>query len=134
MIVTIVSKSGDCHFDPRVPKRLIMRVARFWSARWQEPVTVYTSSLFKKDIYEEAYKGDLKGLDRDARKKATKVMRLRYQLNSAIKTFKKLPRRESFSGLHYASEIDRLQKELDKMGDKEERFRPEISIEIPPII
>lgn len=59
-----------------------------------------------------------------------KIGRLKSDLVSATAKFNHLPRRESFSGLHWAGEIDRLQQELDKLGDKSERMYPEISIEV----
>ena len=59
-----------------------------------------------------------------------KIAALKKKVAEAIKKFDSLPRRDSFSGLHLGGEINRIQQELDRLGDKSKRHYPEITIEI----
>ena len=48
------------------------------------------------------------------------------------KDFCHMPRRESFSGLHVAGQLEKVQQELDKLEGKKrsKRYYPQINIEI----
>ena len=109
----------------------MMLHARGQARRWEESVDVYSCKQLKKEVYPGLRVE--KGADMQKVKAFLAMQKVRCQLTSVINKFRSLPRRESFSGLHLASEIDRLQKQLTAMGDKNSylhRFHPEISIEM----
>lgn len=60
-----------------------------------------------------------------------KIEKLQKERDRLWKDFWRMPRRESFSGLHVAGKLDKVQRELDKLeGDKRsKRYRAEINIE-----
>jgi len=72
-----------------------------------------------------------KGASKEEVKRLRKVAALKCGLRTASAEFYALPKKDSFSGLGLANEIDRLQKALDALGDKSPREHPEVSIEIP---
>lgn len=61
-----------------------------------------------------------------------KIEKLQKKRDELWKDFWRMPRRESFSGIHVAGQLEKVQQELDKLeGDKpSKRFYPKISIEM----
>ena len=121
MRYVFTTPSGESHMV-ECPVRDFMRHARYWSMRWNEAVDVFkcSSAAVAKEVYPEA----------QAAQPRTEIMKTRCQINSAIKRFKSLPKKGSFSGLHLSGEIERLQQHLDSLGDKGKRFYPEVTIEV----
>ena len=62
--------------------------------------------------------------------KRSKILRLKKELQVALKEFHSLPKKSSFSGIHLSEKIDRIQKRLDALGDTSKRHYIEIDIEI----
>lgn len=71
-----------------------------------------------------------KGTPKKEAMRLRKIGTLKAELNTAINTFYHLPKKGSFSGIHWADEIDRIQKELDQLEDKSKRIYPEVNIEV----
>ena len=65
-------------------------------------------------------------------KKEKRITKLRRERDRLWRSFCKMPRRDSFSGLHVADEVERVQQELDKLEgkNKSKRYYPELSIEL----
>lgn len=70
--------------------------------------------------------------ERREKRKERKIAKLRKKRDNLWKDFCRMPRRESFSGLHVAGQLDKVQQKLDKLeGDKRsKRYCAEINIEI----
>ena len=66
-------------------------------------------------------------------RKERKIARLQKKRDKLWKDFCRMPRRESFSGMHVAGQLDKVEQELDRLeGDKpSKRYYPRIDIEIP---
>ncbi len=66
-------------------------------------------------------------------KKKRKIARLQKKRDELWKDFCRMPRRESYSGIYVAGQLDKVEQELDKLeGDKQsKRYYPRINIEIP---
>lgn len=61
--------------------------------------------------------------------KSTK--QLRRERDKLWRNFCRMPRRSSFSGLHVASELERVQRELDRRERiRTKRYYPEMTIEV----
>ena len=65
-------------------------------------------------------------------KKRKKIEKLQKKRDELWKDFCRMPRRESFSGIHVAGQLEKVQQELDKLeGNKpSKRYYPKISIEM----
>jgi hypothetical protein len=62
--------------------------------------------------------------------KIRKIGALKAELKTTENIFYGLPKKGSFSGIHYAGKIDSIQKELDNLGDNSKRIYPEVTIEV----
>jgi hypothetical protein len=64
--------------------------------------------------------------------KEEKIVRLRKKRDKLWQEFCRLPRKESFSGLHISEQLNKVQQELDKLegNKKSKRYYTEISIEM----
>lgn len=60
--------------------------------------------------------------------KSNKIEKLQDELKVAVTKFKRLPNRGGFSALSLGERIEAIQQELDTLGDKSERFYPEVNI------
>lgn len=62
-----------------------------------------------------------------------RIAKLRAKRDVLWRSFCRMPRRESFSGLHVAQQLEKVQQELNKLEGKNrsKRYYPEITIEIP---
>lgn len=65
-------------------------------------------------------------------RKEKMVARLQKKRNELWRDFCRMPRRESFSGIHVAGQLEKVQQELDKLEGKNrsKRYYPRISIEV----
>lgn len=65
-------------------------------------------------------------------KKKKKIEKLQKKRDELWKDFWRMPRRESFSGIYVAEQLEKIQQELDKLeGDKpSKRYYPKINFEI----
>jgi hypothetical protein len=61
---------------------------------------------------------------------ASRVVQLHTALQQEWEQFQRLPKKGSFSGLAIAERIDKLQQELDVLGDKGVRHQVEINVEV----
>ncbi|TSC60219.1 MAG: hypothetical protein LiPW15_97 [Parcubacteria group bacterium LiPW_15] len=61
-----------------------------------------------------------------------RVLRLRKKRDEIWKAFLKLPKRGSFSGIHLANQLEKVQQQLDKLEGKRKskRYLAEVHIEI----
>lgn len=68
---------------------------------------------------------------KEDKKKERKIAGLRKRRDELWKDFCRMPRKESFSGIYVANQLEKVQQELDKLeGDKRsKRYYPQISIE-----
>jgi hypothetical protein len=128
MKYVFVSPSGESHVID-CPTKDVMRQARFWSSRWYESVDVFRCSPEKTCVYPVG-PTEIKAAIKMHKPNWEEIVKTRCMCNSAIKKFKALPKRGSFSGIHLSGEIDRLQKRLDELGDKGDRYYPEVTIEV----
>lgn len=64
--------------------------------------------------------------------KKEKIVKLRQQRDELWKSFCRMPRRESFSGIAVSDQLNKVQKELDKLeGNKRsKRYYTNINIEM----
>jgi len=64
--------------------------------------------------------------------KKEKILRLQKKRDKLWKEFCRLPRKESFSGLHVSELLNKVQQELDKLegSKKSKRYYTEINIEV----
>ena len=65
-------------------------------------------------------------------KKKRKIARLRKKRDELWKDFCRMPRRESFSGLYVAGQLEKVQQELDRLesNGRSKRYYPRINIEV----
>lgn len=75
-------------------------------------------------------KGEIMPKVKKTAKQQTEYDKLKQELCKLHEKWRRLPRRESFSGLHIADKIVETQNKLSKMGYKGNTFNPEINIEI----
>jgi len=68
----------------------------------------------------------------EKKKRKRKIARLQKKRDELWGNFCRMPRRESFSGIHVANQLEKVQQELDKLeGDKRsKRYYPQINIEV----
>ena len=121
-----ITPSGKTH-SVSDSVRYAKRHAQFFADRTGEKVETFVCKLTDETVPTVHYP---KGATKAQRATIRKIAAIRCKLTTAINMFNSLPRRESFSGLHYASEIDSLQKQLEAIGDKSTRIYPEITIEV----
>jgi hypothetical protein len=64
--------------------------------------------------------------------KQKKIAKLQKKRDELWKDFCRMPRRESFSGMYVAGQLEKVQQELDKLegAKRSKRYYPKISIEI----
>ena len=60
------------------------------------------------------------------------IARLQKERDKLWSDFCRMPRRESFSGMHVAGQLEKVQQKLDKLeGNKRsKRYHPQINIEV----
>lgn len=64
--------------------------------------------------------------------KQEKIAKLCKKRDKLWKSFCRMPRRESFSGLHVSEQLNKVQQQLDKLegAKRSKRYYTEISIEV----
>jgi hypothetical protein len=64
--------------------------------------------------------------------KKQKIVKLRKKRDEFWKDFCRMARRDSFSGIHIAGQLEKIQQELDKLegSRRSKRYYPEINIEV----
>jgi len=103
------------------------QTAQFWADVSGERVSVYRCVPVKKTSPKIVFPQHASKIERV---RLRKVAALKADLATASARFYALPKRGSFSGIHCAGEISRIQQELDALGDKGPRIHPEVNIEV----
>jgi hypothetical protein len=107
--------------------RDIKKQAHFWADLDGEVTEIYTC----KGLCEIQPRVFIpKNATKTEAAKIRKIGALKSELKTAEIIFYRLPKKGSYSGIYYAGEIDRIQKELDILGDKSKRTYPEVTIEV----
>lgn len=60
----------------------------------------------------------------------SRIKRLKKDLKKHLYDWNHMQRRSSFSGIHAAGQIDKIQQELERLGDKSKRHYITVDIEI----
>lgn len=109
-------------------RKYLKKYSQFHADRTGERVTAYQCKRIGSPLTPAFYIPE--GSTASEKRRLKRISVLKAELTTAKAIFLALPKKGSFSGIHYADKIDSLQKELDALGDKSERMYPEVTIEV----